>query len=220
MIYALVKFYTTKNHKVANNMSIWGASTTLWPTFMLLAVALVTLVLNIVTICAYFRSVEKANSTNNVAGYIGYGLLAVHVLVWAVSMGLFKMANTGKDLWGWSCGAGADAIQEEVISFVDFGKLCTTQVRRNYAFTLSNFATIELMRIPCDQLDRSILHHHRSSRCIRPHLHHLRLEHAAHVHEEETGEDAQARGRRSRGYFDGLLMPSRSTNILFLLATE
>lgn len=96
---------------------------------MLLAVSLVTVVLNIFTICAYFRGVEKANTTSRVASYIGYTLLAVHVLVWAVSMGLFKMANTGKDLWGYICGSQADAIQEEVQSFVDLSKLCTTQVR-------------------------------------------------------------------------------------------
>ena len=37
------------------------------------------------------------------------------------------MANTGNDLWGWSCG-GADAIEEEVKSFINFGQLCTIQV--------------------------------------------------------------------------------------------
>ncbi len=127
MTYALAKYYTTKNHN-AHGTSIWASPTMLWPTFMLLAVSLVTVVLNIFTICAYFRGVEKANTTSSVAGCIGYALLAVHVLVWAVSIGLFKMANTGKDLWGYSCGSQADAIQEEVQSFVDFGKLCTTQV--------------------------------------------------------------------------------------------
>ena len=128
MTFALVKYYTTKSHTAANHMPVWGTAPTLWPTFMLLAVALITLVLNVVTICAYCRSVEKANSTDSVAGYIGYGLLAVQVLAWAVSTGLFKMANTGRDLWGWSCGATADAIQAEVMSFLNFGTLCQTQV--------------------------------------------------------------------------------------------
>ncbi len=103
---------------------------------MLLAVSLVTLVLNIFTICAYFRGIDNANTTSSVASYIGYAMLAAHVLVWAVSMGLFKMANTGKDLWGYSCGSQADAIQEEVMSFLDFGKLCTTQVRLCSDYTL------------------------------------------------------------------------------------
>jgi hypothetical protein len=54
--------------------------------------------------------------------------MGVHVIVWGVSVGLYKYANTGKDLWGWSCGDAADEIQDEVKSFLDFGKLCTMQV--------------------------------------------------------------------------------------------
>ena len=57
-------------------------------------------------------------------------MLAAHVIVWAVTMGLFKMANTGHDLWGHSCSPQADAIQEQVKSFLDFGKLCMLQVGR------------------------------------------------------------------------------------------
>ena len=72
--------------------------------------------------------VGAANKTYSVFSYIGYIMLAAHVVVWAVAMGLFKMANTGKDLWGYSCGPESDAIQEQVKSFVDFGKLCTLQV--------------------------------------------------------------------------------------------
>jgi hypothetical protein len=55
-------------------------------------------------------------------------MLAAHLIAWAVAMGLFKMANNGKDLWGYSCGPESDKIQEEVKSFLDFGKLCTLQV--------------------------------------------------------------------------------------------
>jgi hypothetical protein len=51
MTYALVKYYTTKNHN-AHGTSIWASPTMLWPTFMLLAVSLVTVVLYIFTICA------------------------------------------------------------------------------------------------------------------------------------------------------------------------
>jgi len=60
-------------------------------------------------------------------------MLAAHVVAWGVSMGLFKMANTGHDLWGHSCSSQADAIQEQVKSFLDFGKLCTLQQGSWYA---------------------------------------------------------------------------------------
>ena len=51
-------------------------------------------------------------------------------MVWGVAMGLFRMARQdAKDLWGFSCSSNADAIQAEVNAFLDFGKLCTTQVR-------------------------------------------------------------------------------------------
>lgn len=38
------------------------------------------------------------------------------------------MVSDGKTLWGYSCGDEAEKIQEEVMSFVDFGKLCDMQV--------------------------------------------------------------------------------------------
>jgi len=37
------------------------------------------------------------------------------------------MGSNGKDLWGYSCSGQADKLQEEVKSFLDFGKLCTMQ---------------------------------------------------------------------------------------------
>ena len=190
MAYALSKYYTTKNHNVNGTMSVWGKSTTLWPTFLLLAVALITLLLNLITICAYFRGgVEKANSTSNAASYIGYVLLAVHVIVWAVSMGLFKMANSGKDLWGYSCGSQADAIQEEVKSFIDFGKLCTTQVRSYVLRLFCPCLGVNLMLLTYHVTDWSILHHDRPGGGLCPHPCHLHIQHATHDGQEEAPED-------------------------------
>ena len=65
---------------------------------------------------------------SDVTEYIGYAMVAGQVVAWAVATGLFKMANTGNDLWGWSCGTASDAIQGEVQSFLNFGQLCTMQV--------------------------------------------------------------------------------------------
>lgn len=125
--YALTKYFLTKNHVVAGNVHPWAVPTTLWPTIMLLSIATITFIMNFITLCTYMCGVGAANRTSSVFSYIGYIMLAAHVVVWAVAMGLFKMANTGKDLWGYSCGPEADAIQEQVKSFVNFGKLCTLQ---------------------------------------------------------------------------------------------
>ncbi len=49
-------------------------------------------------------------------------------MLWGVTVGLFKMANNGNDLWGYSCSDKADQIQAEVQGFLNFGKLCTMQM--------------------------------------------------------------------------------------------
>jgi len=125
--YTLAKYYLTKDHVISGNLHPWATPTVLWPTFMLLGIATLSFFLSLITICAYACGIGAANKTHSCASYIGYVLMGVHVIVWGVSVGLYKYANTGKDLWGWSCGDTADKIQDEVKSFLDFGKLCTVQ---------------------------------------------------------------------------------------------
>lgn len=127
--YALSKYFLTKNHVIAGNVHPWATPTTLWPTIMLLAISTLTFFMNLITLCTYMCGIGAANKTSDFFSYITYIMLAAHVVVWAVAMGLFKMASTGKDLWGYSCGPESDAIQEQVQSFLDFGKLCILQVR-------------------------------------------------------------------------------------------
>ena len=126
--FALTKYLLTKDHMIAGNVHPWATPTTLWPTIMLLAISTMTFIMNLITLCTYICGVGAANKTSNVFSVIGYVFLGAHVVVWAVAMGLFKMASTGKDLWGYSCGSEADTIQEQVQSFLDFGRLCTLQV--------------------------------------------------------------------------------------------
>jgi len=125
--FALAKYYLTKNKIINGNQHPWATPTKLWPTIMLLAIATVTFLMNFITICAYICGVGAANKTSSVFSIVGYVMLAVHVVVWAVSAGAFKMASDGHDLWGWSCSPNADAIQAEVKAFMDFGQLCTIQ---------------------------------------------------------------------------------------------
>lgn len=61
--------------------------------------------------------------------YLGYAVVAVHAVVWAITMGLFKMAKDGSDLWGFSWSAKADAIAHQVQGFSNFDNRCMVQVR-------------------------------------------------------------------------------------------
>jgi len=127
MSYALIKYYLTRNHLISGNVHPWVTPATLWPTYMLLGIATVTFFMNLITLCSYCCGVGAANKVNSGASIVGYIMLGAHVLVWAAGMGLFRMARTGKDLWGYSCSSIADQVQAEVESFLDFGKLCTMQ---------------------------------------------------------------------------------------------
>jgi hypothetical protein len=128
MSYALIKYYLTRNHLISGNVHPWVTPATLWPTYMLLGIATVTFFMNLITLSCYCCGINAANKVSSAASIIGYIMLGVRVIVWGVAAGLFQMANTGKDLWGYSCNSVTDQIQAEVKSFLDFGKLCNMQV--------------------------------------------------------------------------------------------
>ncbi|CAG8949547.1 hypothetical protein HYFRA_00007779 [Hymenoscyphus fraxineus] len=124
--YTLYSYFTTKSHQV-NGTSIWGASPTLWPSIALLAVSALTFVLNVIALLSYCRSVEAANKVSNVASYVGYAVLAIHVITWIAASAAYRIFRTGRDLWGYSCSSKADSIQSSVQGIVNFDRLCTLQ---------------------------------------------------------------------------------------------
>jgi len=123
--YTLIKYYTTKSHVTDANIHPWVTPATLWPTFMLLGISGASFILHLITLCAYSCGVGAANKTDSCASYIGYILTAIHIVVWGVSAGLFKVTATEKSLWGYSCSDYAAQLEQ---SFVDFGRLCDMQV--------------------------------------------------------------------------------------------
>jgi len=133
MAFALAKFLLTKNMIINGHQHPWAQHTTIWPTLMLLAIAAITLFMNFIVICAYICGVGIANKASSFMGYVGYILSAAHIIAWAVATGLFKMANTGNDLWGYSCSDKADAIQMAVQNEMNFGTLCTVQTGSWYS---------------------------------------------------------------------------------------
>ena len=128
MAFALSMYFTTRDRPLNGGGHPWSPDTVLWPTYMVLAIATVTMMMNLITLFFYCCGVDAANKSNRIMGYLGYIVVAVHAVVWAVTTGLFKMANVGNDLWGFSCGPSADAIQTEVQSFLNFDSLCKIQV--------------------------------------------------------------------------------------------
>lgn len=129
--FSLAQYYLTKNNLVpGTTQRAWADPILLWPSFMLLGVSSLTFIINLITMCAYICSVKAANRTSSLATYVGYAGFLAHFISWAVVTGLFEMASKeAHDLWGYSCSTTADAIAENVQSFVNFEKLCTIQVK-------------------------------------------------------------------------------------------
>jgi len=127
--YSLATYFLTKDKIIAGNLHPWATPTKLWPTYMLLATSVISFLLSIITIGTYMCGVGAANKTDSITSKVGYVMLAARLVAWAVATGLFKMASTGNDLWGFSCGSIADAISNEVQSFMNFQMLCTLQVK-------------------------------------------------------------------------------------------
>ena len=133
MSYALGKYYLTRNHIIAGNVHAWVTPATVWPTFMLLAISIVTFIMDFFTLCTYCCGIGAANRTSTIASTIIYGMMVLRILAWAVAAGAFKMGSNASSLWTYSCSPFTDQIHDQVISFVDFGMLCTLQVRGRYS---------------------------------------------------------------------------------------
>jgi hypothetical protein len=128
MSFSLYKYLTTKNSK-AGGQSAWNHGTVIWPSIMVLAIATITFILNLSTLISYCCSgVKTANKISSATSIIGYVFMLAHLIAWAAVAGVFRALRNGQDIWGYTCSATADAIQEQVQSFVNFGSLCNMQV--------------------------------------------------------------------------------------------
>jgi hypothetical protein len=129
LCYALAKYYLTKDKVISGNGGHpWITPANLWPSFMLLGITTVTFFMNLITVCSYICGISAANKTSSFTSIVIYVMTGLHVVVWGLAIGAYKMARTTSSLWGFSCSDNADAIQEEVKSYLSYGKLCTMQV--------------------------------------------------------------------------------------------
>ena len=128
MVYTVTTFETTKDN-FRDGRTAWPEKPKLWPMFMLLGCAGITLLLSIITLVSYCCAFNKAKRSwkLTVVKYV------IHIGVWVVVSALYRYErNTNgvpNDIWGWSCSAKAAALQSQFNGVVKFSTLCSVQVR-------------------------------------------------------------------------------------------
>lgn len=123
-------FLSTRTDKV-NGRNVWPAKSTTWPTFMLLAASLVTLMIEISVLCFYWLSFRRAERSWKLV----LVQQVVHFSVWLVVTFLYRYEKRLKDVWGWSCSDIAETLQKDLNGSVNFEKLCGLQ-RVSWIFSI------------------------------------------------------------------------------------
>jgi hypothetical protein len=99
---------------------------------MYLGVAAVSVLLNLVTMLSYKFGVGKANIASFITSIFSWVNILGNFVVWCVAVGIYRAEKdkNGKsnDIWGWTCSAGARAIQKEFVGDIDFARYCNVQV--------------------------------------------------------------------------------------------
>ncbi|KAK3049600.1 hypothetical protein LTR09_009021 [Extremus antarcticus] len=130
----LIKFFQTRNEEMivdGVSRTAWASGTIAWYTYMYFGISTVSFLLNAAIMISYCRGTKQANTTAQYAGYWSALIMGAHVVVWAISVGVYRYGKEpvdGKfrDLWGWSCSEAANAIQEQVTN-VNFEQYCSIQ---------------------------------------------------------------------------------------------
>jgi hypothetical protein len=135
----LAKFLGTKDTYrivIQNGLPIrrtaWAKDTRAWPTWMYFAVAVVSVILNFGTDFSYKFGVERAKVASYITSTFSWVVMLGNLIVWSVAAGMYRCekdkGGKSNDLWGWTCSAGARAIQKEFAGDVDFDRFCNVQV--------------------------------------------------------------------------------------------
>lgn len=121
MVAVTLIFATTKSEKV-NGRSLWPQQPTEWPTYMLLAAALVSSLTAIGVMLMFCCCYERASKSWKLILLLN----AVEVIYWLVVAIVYKKEQRLADLWGWSCSDIAAELQDGGSS-VAMDSLCTLQ---------------------------------------------------------------------------------------------
>jgi hypothetical protein len=106
----------------------WAKDTRAWPTWMYFGVATTSVLLNFCTVFSYRFGVDKANAASYVTSTFSWVVMLGNLIVWSVAAGMYRCEKKTNDLWGWTCSAGARAIQKEFAEDVDYDRFCNVQV--------------------------------------------------------------------------------------------
>ena len=129
MVFLSIKYYGTE-HETRGDRTAWPKHPKMWPTFMLLIGAGITLIVSTITLISYcwFLKKAKRNWKLTVLKYV------IHIGAWAIITILYRyekdVHGSNNDLWGWTCSEEAAAIQGEFNDVVGFSSLCNLQVSR------------------------------------------------------------------------------------------
>ena len=123
-LYIFITFETTKDD-FRGGRTAWPKQTKLWPMFMLLICAAVTLLLTLGTLVYYCCAHAKAKRSWKLT-LVRY---VIHIGAWLVVTALYQYEKSMTDLWGWTCSTKATGLQAQFNGVLDFSNLCNTQVR-------------------------------------------------------------------------------------------
>lgn len=104
---AFAIFNATKHLPKRNNLPAWADNTKVWPQILLLSIAVISLVMSVIVILAYWKGGH--HKAEKVAAYytvFAVGFFVFSIIMWAIGAAVFnqsKAQNNNKDMWGWSC---------------------------------------------------------------------------------------------------------------------
>ena len=139
----LVKFFQTRNVYFTvdgEQRTAWADGTEAWYTYLYFGVATISLIFDSAILLSYCRGVKQANKASSVAGIWSGILMASHVIVWIISVAIYRYGKEPdvdgkfKDLWGWTCSAAAQEIQSQITD-VDYSQYCKVQVGNTSVIT-------------------------------------------------------------------------------------
>lgn len=119
---AITLIFVNSESERINGRPIWPRQPVEWPTYMLLAGALVSFLTAVVTMLMFCCCYERASKSWKLVLLLN----SVEVAYWIVVAVVYRKEKQISDLWGWSCSDIADVLQKDGGS-VHFDKLCTLQ---------------------------------------------------------------------------------------------
>lgn len=118
-----------------------------WHAYLLFATALIGSLVDLAIVCSYCcRGAERANKVSSIGGWWTKATSAGHVVIRILSVSIYRYGKEpvdGKftDLWGWTCGPAARAIQGQVRN-LDFDQYCAIQMSSFYSGILTVVAEL------------------------------------------------------------------------------